>query len=150
MLALWAFGALCAAAGIGGGGMIVSILMIIGNLTPGDAVPLSKAVVFLGALVSLALNIGRSRGGLSKPLVDCLLLQMIVPMALLGTLLGVMTNERTPGWGVLIFLAATLVPTFFLLLRRAQQQLLEEKLADRALNSDETVGLLEEAKKGAA
>jgi len=147
MLALWAFGALCAAAGIGGGGMIVSILMIIGNLTPGDAVPLSKAVVFLGALVSLALNIGRSRGGLSKPLVDCLLLQMIVPMALLGTLLGVMTNERTPGWGVVVVLASMMIPTFFLVLRRAQQQYVEEvnaeKTAKDCKEADEVQALLD-------
>lgn len=147
MLALWAFGALCAAAGIGGGGMIVSILMIIGNLTPGDAVPLSKAVVFLGALVSLALNIGRSRGGLSKPLVDCLLLQMIVPMALLGTLLGVMTNERTPGWGVVVVLASMMIPTFFLVLRRAQQQYVEEVNAEKTAKDckevDEVQALLD-------
>merc|ERR1719321_2321653 len=65
-----------------------------GNLPPHDAVPLSKAVVFLGSIVSLALNVGRNRGGSSKPLVDWLLLQMVVPMALLGTLVGVMINER--------------------------------------------------------
>merc|ERR1719316_790358 len=127
--------------------MIVSILMIMGKLSPYNAVPLSKAVVFLGAVVSLALNLGRSVGSTSgscTPLVDWLLLKMVVPMALLGTLIGVMTNQRTPGWGVLIFLAATLVPTFFLLLRRAQQQLLEEKILDNLGHPDETVGLLEE------
>jgi len=145
VFSLWFFGALCAAAGIGGGGVIVTILMIGGGLTPHDAVPVSKAVVFLGAMVSLALNVGRKKDPMTAPLVDWLLLKMVVPMALLGTLLGVLTNERTPGWGVLIFLAATLVPTFFLLLRRAQQQLLEEKILDNLGHPDETVGLLEGA-----
>merc|ERR550537_993868 len=90
MLALFGFGALCAAAGIGGGGMIVSLLMFLGDLTPRDAVPVSKAVVFLGAIVSLALNVGRRAAGSSKPLVDMVLLKLVVPMALLGTLIGVM------------------------------------------------------------
>merc|ERR1719453_2247953 len=79
--ALWGFGALCAAAGIGGGGVIVTILMFLGKLTPHDAVPVSKAVVFLGAMVSLVLNIGRQKNIGSSPLVDWLLLKMVVPMA---------------------------------------------------------------------
>lgn len=147
ILALWGFGALCAAAGIGGGGMIVSVLMFMGDLSPHDAVPVSKAVVFLGAVVSLALNVGRSASGSSKPLVDWLLLKMVVPMALLGTLLGVMTNERTPGWGVLVVLASMMVPTFFLVLRRAQQQYLEEQNAEKTQHNtqdaDEVQGLLD-------
>lgn len=146
MIALWAFGALCAAAGIGGGGMIVSLLMFMGNLSPRDAVPVSKAVVFLGAIVSLALNVGRRASGSSQPLVDMLLLKMVVPMALLGTLIGVMTNEHTPGWGVLVVLATMMVPTFLLVLRRAQQQYAEEKNAGKMLKDVEEVqGLLDGA-----
>lgn len=141
---LWGFGALCAAAGIGGGGMIVSILMFMGDLSPRDAVPVSKAVVFLGAIVSLALNIGRNAAGSSKPLVDMLLLKMVVPMALLGTLIGVMTNEHTPGWGVLVVLVSMMVPTFLLVTRRAQQQHFEERNAEAKMKDiDEAQGLLE-------
>lgn len=143
VIALWGFGALCAAAGIGGGGMIVSVLMFMGDLSPRDAVPVSKAVVFLGAIVSLALNVGRNASGSSKPLVDMLLLKMVVPMALLGTLIGVMTNEHTPGWGVLVVLASMMVPTFLLVLRRAQQQHLEELNAEKNVKDDEVQGLLD-------
>jgi len=140
IVALWAFGALCAAAGIGGGGMIVSVLMFMGDLSPRDAVPVSKAVVFLGAVVSLALNLGRSASpNSSKPLVDMVLLKMVVPMALLGTLIGVMTNEHTPGWGVLVVLASMMVPTFLLVLRRAQQQHMEEKHAEKLLKDSDSV-----------
>merc|ERR1719191_2303814 len=96
--------------------------MFLGDMSPRDAVPVSKAVVFLGAIVSMALNVGRNASGSSQPLVDVQLLKMVVPMALLGTLLGVMTNERTPGWGVLLVLASMMVPAFLLVLRRAQQQ----------------------------
>jgi uncharacterized membrane protein YfcA len=143
MIALWAFGALCAAAGIGGGGMIVGLLMFMGGLTPRDAVPVSKAVVFLGAIVSLALNAGRRASSSSKPLVDMVLVKLVVPMALLGTLIGVMTNEHTPGWGILVVLATIMVPIFFLVLRRAQQQFAEEKNAEKMKDVDEVQGLLD-------
>merc|ERR1719310_2558937 len=120
--------------------------MFMGDLSPRDAVPVSKAVVFLGAIVSLALNIGRNASGSSKPLVDMLLLKMVVPMALLGTLIGVMTNEHTPGWGVLVVLASMMVPTFLLVLRRAQQQFAEEKNTERMMKDvDEVQGLLDGA-----
>merc|ERR1719159_1568645 len=117
--------------------------MFMGNLSPRDAVPVSKAVVFLGAVVSLALNVGRSASASSKPLVDWLLLKMVVPMALLGTLIGVLTNEHTPGWGVLVVLASMMVPTFLLVLRRAQQQYLEERNAEKNVKDDEVQGLLD-------
>merc|ERR1719316_2642495 len=118
--------------------------MFMGDLSPRDAVPVSKAVVFLGAIVSLALNIGRNAAGSSKPLVDMLLLKMVVPMALLGTLIGVMTNEHTPGWGVLVVLVSMMVPTFLLVTRRAQQQHFEERNAEAKMKDiDEAQGLLE-------
>jgi len=144
IVALWAFGTLCSASGIGGGGAIVSLLMFMGDLSPRDAVPVSKAVVFLGAVVSLALNVGRRASGSSQLLVDVQLLKLVVPMALLGTLLGVMTNERTPGWGVLLVLASMMVPTFLLVLRRAQQQSLEESSVENMMKDTEEVqGLLD-------
>merc|ERR1719446_2055130 len=58
-LALLVSGVLCSAAGIGGGGIYVVVLMLAGLLAPHDAVPLSKAVVFFGSLATLALNFRR-------------------------------------------------------------------------------------------
>merc|ERR1719502_687674 len=93
------FGSLCAAAGIGGGGIIVSVLMNFGELSPHDAVLLSKAIVFFGSVCSLILNLGK-RSLSSKdqdttetapePLINWHIAKIIVPMALVGTLLGVM------------------------------------------------------------
>merc|ERR1719316_2677797 len=55
------FGAvLCSAGGIGGGGIYVTVLMVAGQLSPHDAVPLSKAVVFTGSLASLVLNLRKA------------------------------------------------------------------------------------------
>merc|ERR1719271_1896741 len=97
-------GVLCAAAGIGGGGIIVTVLMVCGALTPYDAVPLSKAVVFFGAMMQLALNWGKKQttqnGESEKELIDWSIVRLIVPMALTGTLMGVLLNFGTPGWSI--------------------------------------------------
>ena len=54
-----AAGVLCAAGGIGGGGIYVTVLMVAGGLRVRDAVPLSKSVVFIGSIASLILNLRR-------------------------------------------------------------------------------------------
>lgn len=110
-LAITVGGALCACAGIGGGGIIVTALMVCGLLTPFDAVPLSKAVVFFGAMCQLALNYGKKQAdadGQEKDLIDWGIVRVIVPMALTGTLLGVLLNAGTPGWGIVIMLSVVL------------------------------------------
>merc|ERR1719235_306620 len=97
--------ALCACAGIGGGGIIVTALMVCGMLEPYDAVPLSKAVVFFGAMCQLVLNLGKKQAtanGEEKDLIDWGIVRIIVPMALTGTLLGVLLNGGTPGWLIVI------------------------------------------------
>merc|ERR1719473_2357082 len=110
-IAIMLGGALCACAGIGGGGIIVTALMVCGMLTPFDAVPLSKAVVFFGAMCQLALNYGKKQAdadGHEKDLIDWGIVRIIVPMALTGTLLGVLLNAGTPGWAIVIMLALVL------------------------------------------
>jgi uncharacterized membrane protein YfcA len=143
--ALWGFGALCAVAGIGGGGILIWILMFIGGLSLQEAMPLSRVVVFIGALVSFALNLGRHSPDCSKPLIDWLLVKMVVPMALLGTLIGAMTNEQTPGSGIFAVLVVMMGCTLLLLLQRAQKQHLEEVSAYSATeHAEEVEGLLDD------
>eukprot|EP00746_Dinoflagellata_sp_MGD_P168182 gnl/MRDRNA2_/MRDRNA2_99429_c0_seq1.p1 gnl/MRDRNA2_/MRDRNA2_99429_c0~~gnl/MRDRNA2_/MRDRNA2_99429_c0_seq1.p1 ORF type:complete len:485 (+),score=82.66 gnl/MRDRNA2_/MRDRNA2_99429_c0_seq1:85-1539(+) len=128
------FGSLCAAAGIGGGGIIVSVLMNFGELSPHDAVPLSKAIVFFGSVCSLVLNLGKSLSGKSpsregpsaEPLINWHIAKVIVPMALVGTLLGVMLNRQTPGWGILLMLVVVLVFMTATVSYKAWQQYKEE------------------------
>merc|ERR1719261_1745086 len=97
-IALSLGGVLCAAAGIGGGGIIGTVLMVAGSLTPYDAVPLSKAVVFVGALMQLMMNLGKklssqnAAGEQGPDLIDWNIVRLIVPAALTGTLVGVLLN----------------------------------------------------------
>lgn len=102
-------GVLCSAAGIGGGGIYVSALMVAGRLGPHEAVPLSKAVVFMGATVTLIMNLGRDFASSKAPNIDFDVCRLVVPMALMGTLLGVLLNPITPDWLIVSLLLLTLI-----------------------------------------
>merc|ERR1719265_1255572 len=124
-------GILCSAAGIGGGGIIVTVLMFFGHLSPHDAVPMSKAIVFMGAVSSGFLNIGKKfRGGGDKsreqPLVDWRIVKLTVPMALIGTLFGVLLNRETPGWQIVLLLTLILAFMTSMVCHKGLKQYYEE------------------------
>lgn len=125
-------GVLCSAAGIGGGGIYVSALMVAGMLTPRDAVPLSKAVVFMGASITLYMNIKKVLNSIQRPNEPCLInfevCRLVVPMALLGTLLGVLLNTITPDSIIVSILTVTLVFMTVVVCQRGYQQYQKEKL----------------------
>lgn len=104
-------GILCSAAGIGGGGIYVAVLMVVGGLSPGDAVPLSKAVVFFGAAITFVMNLRRmfTEGGSNAGLIDWNICRLMVPPALMGTLLGVGLNSSAADWIIVSLLSAILV-----------------------------------------
>lgn len=130
-------GVLCSAAGIGGGGIIVTVLMIAGELSPYDAVPLSKAVVFFGALMQLMLNWGKKAiqqdadGQQEKELIDWHIVRLIVPMALTGTLLGVVFNFGTPGGIIVFLLSITLILMFIIVMQKGLSQYDAENRLER-------------------
>lgn len=116
-IVLFFAGILCAAGGIGGGAIIIAVLMVVGKITPHDAVPLSKAIVFLGAVASAVMNLMRSmqsiRGADGAPgrkvqPIDVNICRVMVPPSLVGTLLGVYANHITPTWVILTVLVLIL------------------------------------------
>lgn len=114
-------GSLAAAAGIGGGGIIVAVLMFMGDMAPHDAVPMSKAVVFAGAIVSSGMNM-RKRGPDGRPLIDFDIVAAVVPLALAGTLVGVWLNSRVSP-EVIIFI---LLGTFAVMITSTANKLSEQ------------------------
>merc|ERR1719301_326648 len=120
-------GSLAAAAGIGGGGIIVAVLMFCGDMAPHDAVPMSKAVVFMGVVVSSLMNV-KKRGPQGQALVDFDIVASVVPMALAGTLLGVWLNSRVPPEGIVLIL----IGTFALMLATTGQKLAEQIQEEQA------------------
>lgn len=133
---LFISGLLCSAGGIGGGGIYVSVLMLAGKLGPHDAVPLSKAVVFFGAFASLCLNMRKKLPWAAEPsstasgmqsLIDYSICRIVVPSALIGTLLGVMFNRLTADWVLIGILCMILCFMTFMVTKTTHQQYLEEE-----------------------
>jgi len=125
------FGAvLCSAGGIGGGGIYVTVLMVAGQLSPQDAVPLSKAVVFFGSLSSLFLNVKKTLAmqeeGPQRTLIDYNVCRLVVPYCLLGTLIGVMVNPLLPSWLIVAMLSFILIAMTYMSFQKFLNQHLEE------------------------
>lgn len=122
---------LCSAGGIGGGGVYVSVLMVIGRLSPRDAVPLSKAVVFMGSIASLVLNLGKSmagsKGGKASGVINYSICRIVVPAALLGTLMGVVVNRNAPDASIVLMLTTVLLGMSAMAIWTTYTQFLEEE-----------------------
>ncbi|CAK9115858.1 unnamed protein product [Durusdinium trenchii] len=121
-----AAGVLCAAGGIGGGGIYVTVLMVAGGLRVRDAVPLSKSVVFIGSIASLFLNL-RKASSTRDSLIDYNVCRLVVPGALVGTYIGVILNSIVPGWAVLLALVGILIAISYMILQTTWQQYAEEE-----------------------
>merc|ERR1719420_1642394 len=126
---LFLAGLLCSAGGIGGGGVYVTMLMVVGRLAPRDAVPLSKAIVFLGSIASLMLNLRKMAKPSSAPtksLIDYNICRIVVPSSLLGTLIGVLFNHLAPDWIIVSALFVILGAMTIMVTRTALRQRAEE------------------------
>lgn len=129
-IVLFLAGILCSAGGIGGGGIYVTVLMVVGGLSVRDAVPLSKAVVFVGSISSLILNMRKTRNagsGAEKSLIDYNICRIVVPSSLLGTYLGVVMNQIFPSIAILAILTLLLVGMTLMVTRTAFDQYTAEK-----------------------
>jgi len=123
-------GILCSAAGIGGGGIYVAVLMVSGRLTPHNAVPLSKAIVFFGAVASMIVNLYHSLrwwgDSPRKHVIDTDACRLVVPATLIGTFLGVLLNRHTSDYIIVVLLTVILGLMTAMVSRQARMQAIEE------------------------
>jgi hypothetical protein len=137
-LALVPLGILHAAAGIGGGGVYVVVLILISKLEPYDAVPLSKAVIFIGAVTySLAVwvyerFIAPKRGKHLSSSTDGVACSLVIPMTLCGTSWGVYFNRFAPDYVIVGGLNAVLLAMTCVVMWQAVKQRMAE---DQAANA---------------
>jgi uncharacterized membrane protein YfcA len=94
-------GTLLTGAGLGGGAVFVSILMSIMRMTAHEAIPNSKFIIFLSAIVTFVLNTVKAHRG---DLIDFTIVRAIVPMSLAGTMLGILINTSASEQVLLILL----------------------------------------------
>jgi len=127
---LFLAGILCSAAGIGGGGIYVVVLMVCGRLSPHNAVPLSKAAVFFGSVSSLVVNMKHAIRPESDRKRNCVIdpdaCRVVVPSTLIGTYFGVMLNNHISDKLLMIMLSVILCAMVVMVGRMAMKQRTEE------------------------
>lgn len=123
---LFLSGILCSAAGIGGGGVYVAVLMVVGLLSPHDAVPLSKGIVFFGAVITMVMNLarmGKSTASAARPaMIDFHTVRVVAPAALAGTYFGVLLNWHAEGHMIVVLLTVLLTFMTLMVARTAYEQ----------------------------
>lgn len=131
-LCLFFAGILCCAGGIGGGGIYVTVLMVFGSLSVHDAIPLSKVVVFAASTPSLILNLAKTislqETEKNKTLIDWNLCRVVIPFALIGTLVGVFLNGVIPGKVIVLLLSTLLVGILAMTIHTGYRQHSKERL----------------------
>eukprot|EP00403_Amphidinium_massartii_P024275 CAMPEP_0178389954 /NCGR_PEP_ID=MMETSP0689_2-20121128/10394_1 /TAXON_ID=160604 /ORGANISM="Amphidinium massartii, Strain CS-259" /LENGTH=507 /DNA_ID=CAMNT_0020010443 /DNA_START=80 /DNA_END=1600 /DNA_ORIENTATION=- len=131
---------LCAAGGIGGGGIFVTLFMVIGGLGARDAVPLSKAVVFLGSISTFWQNLHRLLRQDTGTLICADACRLLVPSSLLGTLAGVFFNDVASDVVVVGFLVGALCFIAALLASEAMQQYWQSQQPKSSASQDGSPG----------
>jgi uncharacterized membrane protein YfcA len=129
---LFLAGILCTAGGIGGGGIYVTVLMVFGSLSVHDAIPLSKVVVFAASTPALFLNLAKKineKGSedKSRSNIEWNLCRVVVPFALIGTLMGVFLNGVIPGKVIVGSLISVLVLISAMIAETGYRQHCEER-----------------------
>ena len=79
--------------------MLVPLLILLMQFEPRKSIPLSKAIILGGAIISVAMSIAEKNKNLNFRTVS-----LLQPMVLLGTAVGVTLNQFFPEYVILILL----------------------------------------------
>ncbi|KAL3673704.1 hypothetical protein V7S43_001401 [Phytophthora oleae] len=128
---------LAAGSGLGGGGLLVPLYIMLMSMSSHEAVPLSKATIFGGAIASFLLNV-RKRHPLvrSRPLIDYETMLLMEPMTLAGTIIGVNMNAVFPEWLITVCIVWLLTKTALRTYSKGRKIWKEEADADNKIVSD--------------
>ena len=147
---LWGSGALIfvsgifmTASGAGGGAVFVTILASLGRLTAHQAIPLSKFIILTASIAVFLLNTvfkGKTN------FIDFKLVRAIVPMCLLGTLIGVLVNTVSSDRVLMILLTVILVLILLKTSKMAYDKWQVRNLPDPA--SESSSGVIAEPQPG--
>ena len=96
------------ASGLGGGLLFIPVLLLIMNFYPHEAIPISKIVIFAGALTSFIQNTKVKRPGRNAKALNYNLVIVNAPNLLIGTVLGVTLNKILPN-ALILFLLCLLL-----------------------------------------
>jgi hypothetical protein len=111
--------ALSNAGGIGGGGLLIPILLLLLNFYTHEAIPISKLMIFTGALTSFIMGFRQTHPTRKSITIDYNIPLLLVPFLLFGTMVGVTLNKVFPPWLILTSLTICLVINTYKTLRKA-------------------------------
>lgn len=119
---------LASAAGTGGGGMFVPLLVLFSVLKAESAVPLSQCMILCSSFCNLVIFISQRHSlNDANPKIDYDCIVLFEPMLCLGVTLGVLLHRVSPQWFLLSCLCVTLGLALWRTLRKGLKQREEEK-----------------------
>ena len=101
------------AGGIGGGGLLIPILILILRFSTHEAIPISKLMIFTGALTAFIMGLKNKHPYRNGIPLDLNVAGLLVPMLLFGTMVGVSLNKVMPPSIILISLTIVLLINTF-------------------------------------
>lgn len=123
--------ALAVISGIGGGGIIVSLLMVFYKLNTKEAIAVSGFTIFLGSIARFLITINKRHPHKDAPVIDYSLANIMLPTVLVGSLFGVFLNLLLPSLVLQIFLSIVLAllagQSGFKAVHIYQQETMEER-----------------------
>ena len=137
--------ALSNAGGIGGGGLLIPLLILLLGFYTHEAIPISKLMIFTGALTSFILGFRQKHPSRNTITIDYNIPYLLVPMLLFGTMVGVTLNKVTPPIVILLSLTALLILNTYKTMKKYQflifrgfQLMKMEKQARSIVSPDES------------
>lgn len=124
---IFASSVMSAAAGVGGGGIFVPLLIALSGLQAMDAMPLSQVMIVFSSIVNLCLFLGQHMSDGDRAKIDYNCAALLEPMLVLGVTLGVLINRMAPQWLLTVLLALTLGFAFQRTFVKARKQYTSEK-----------------------
>lgn len=90
--------ALAVISGIGGGGIIVSLLMSFYKLNTREAIAVSGFTIFAGSISRFVITLKKRHPEKDAPVIDYSLANIMLPTVLIGSLVGVFLNLMLPAF----------------------------------------------------
>eukprot|EP00291_Cryptomonas_curvata_P001618 CAMPEP_0172181856 /NCGR_PEP_ID=MMETSP1050-20130122/18062_1 /TAXON_ID=233186 /ORGANISM="Cryptomonas curvata, Strain CCAP979/52" /LENGTH=201 /DNA_ID=CAMNT_0012855209 /DNA_START=443 /DNA_END=1045 /DNA_ORIENTATION=+ len=131
---------LSAPAGVGGGCILVPMYLAIGGFSPHYSSALSTATIFGGAVSNNYFNIQKRHPQRNRPLIDYDACTILVPVLLLGTIIGVFFNAVAPGWLISSLLVIALIYTTWRTTLKAYETYQKESAPDHCSETSRLLG----------
>jgi len=106
------------AAGIGGGGAVLPILLLYGFRT-NVAVAISNSIIFVGGFSRLLFEFNASHPMKKAKLIDYGIVILMLPAVLIGSFIGVQLNVVAPSVLILLLLGTVLVFVSYKTMKKA-------------------------------